>query len=501
MSTNKEKGSAYNSRFGLLCVLIGGSVGTGNLWRFPRLVAEYGGGAFIVVMLVALMMIGIPLVYVENVAGRATRHSAPGAFRDMIGPKYTWMGTFATAAYFMMNSYYMVVLAWCVRYTYMSATKAYFGKDKAVLFDEVTNGDAGTFICWAAVLILLYLCIRKRAGLEKAAKFLMPSLLLILLVLVVYSVTRNGAVDGLKYAFNFDPNALIDSNVWLEAFTQVVWSLGPGTMLIVAVSKYTAKDDDIALNTKIQAFGDMSFALLGTICILPCIFAFASSSDEALALCQSGNNGLTFIGLTNMFESMPGGAIVGTLFFLALSFAAFSTVITVTTCFSNVLIDVGVKRKKAVAISVGAQAVVGIPSVLSQDFLSNQDTAWGFGLILGTIFIGFLARKFGTEKMRTKFINPVSDIKVGKSFNILAGTVAPLIILVVLVTWSIQSIGWDPQWWNPLKVSSLGTMLVQWAIVLAVSVGLNKTLNAKIKNKYFNGEEFGDIPEEVLNEQ
>ena len=501
MTSEKKSKGAYASRFGLLCVLIGGSVGTGNLWRFPRLVAEYGGGAFIVVMLIALLLIGIPLVYVENAAGRATRHSAPGAFRDMIGPRFTWMGTYATMAYFMMNSYYLVVLAWCVRYMLMSVTGGYFGEDKETLFDTMTNGNLGTVLCWIAVLLLLYVCVRTQAGLEKAAKLIMPVLFGILIVLIFYAVTREGAVEGLKYAFDFDPSALVSPSVWMEAITQVVWSIGPGTTLIIAISKYTAKDEDIALNSRVQAFGDMSFALLGTIVVLPCIFAFAASSQEAMAVCRSGNNGLTFIGLTNMFESMPGGAVVGTFFFMALSFAAFSSVISVTTCFSNVFIDVGMKRKKAIIIAVAAQAVVGLPSILSQDFLTNQDNAWGFGLIFGTMFIGFLAHKFGTEKMRTKLINPVSDIKIGRSFNVLAGVVAPLTVLIVLIAWSVSIIGGDSQWWNPFAVSSFGTMFMQWLIVFAAALALNKTLNAKIRKKYFNGEDFGEIPEEVLDEK
>lgn len=500
MASNGKEKRTYSSRFGLLCILVGGSVGTGNLWRYPRLVAGYGGG-FTIVMVICVFILAIPIIYVENVIGRATRHSAPGAFRDMIGPKYTWMGTFSTIVYFLMLSYYMVVLGWCIRYTQLSITKGYFGQNKLELFNTMTNGNIGTAICWLIGLVLLYFCIRKQSSLEKASSVLLPALFVILIVLVVYALNQDGAKSGLEYAFDFSPKQLIDPSVWLDALTQAAWSIGPGTMMIVAAARYTAKDDDIALNTHIQSFGDMTVALLATLCVLPCIFAYAASKTDAIEICGSGSNGITFIGLTNMFEKMPAGSLIGTLFFICLSFAAFSSATLMATCFSNALMDLGIPRKKAVRIDVVALGIVGIPSVFSQDFLTNQDTVWGYGLIFGAAFLGILAHKYGEEKMRTQLINPVSDIKANRSFNFLAGRFVPVLIGVVMIAWCIKAIGWDDNWWNPFRVSSLGTMLFQWAIVFVISIALNKVINRSIKHRYFNGETFDDIPDELLNEE
>ncbi len=500
MTEKAVKKSGYTSRFGLLCVLIGGSVGTGNLWRFPRLVANYGGG-FILVMVTCAFLVAIPIIYVENFLGRATRHSAPGAFRDTIGPKYSWMGTVSTIIYYLMTCYYMVVLAWCLRYAIMSLSKSYFGMDKLALFTEITNGDIGTAVLWVVGLILLYICIRKQEALEKASSVIVPVLFVILIGLVIYALTLKGASGGLKYAFTIDYKSIFKPIIWLEALTQCAWSIGPGTMMMIASSKYTSRDEDITLNTRTQAFGDMSFAMLGTLCVLPCIFAFSPSTEAAAEVMKSGNNGLTFIGLTNMFEIMPAGNIVGTLFFICLSFAAFSSAALMTTCMSNILIDIGMKRTKASKICVVAMAIIGIPSIISQDFLTNQDNAWGFGLVFGIVFLGFLTHKFGPEKMRTQFINPVSDIKVNKSFNFLTSRLAPIVTVVVLVAWCIQAIGWDEKWWNPISTSSLGTMLYQWIIVFIIAFAVNNKLNKCIKHNYFNGESFSDVPEEILNEE
>ena len=171
------------------------------------------------------------------------------------------------------------------------------------------------------------------------------------------------------------------------------------------------------------------------------------------------------------------------------------------TCFSNALIDLGMTRTKAVRIVVVALTIAGIPSVLNQDFLTNQDTTWGTGLVFGTLFLGFLVRKFGAAKMRNQLINPVSDIKITKKWDFLAGTLAPFAIAVLLITWIVQSIGWSDNWWNPFEVANLGTMVCQWAVVFIAAFAMNKWINKAIKKKYFNGETFDDIPEEILNEQ
>lgn len=321
LSTSK---SGYSSRFTLICVLIGGSVGTGNLWRFPRLVAGNGGGAFILVMVLCVFLSALPLLYVENFLGRATRHAAPAAFRDVAGPKYTWMGMFSTVAYLLMTAYYMVVLAWCLHYAWMSLTKSYFGVDKDALFDSVTNGHPVTIGIWVVALVCLYIGISKQSFLEKISSVLLPMLFVILIGLVIYALTRPNAVEGLKFAFRLDVEDLVDINTWKEALTQCAWSIGPGTMMMITAAMVSDKNGDITLNTHVQAFGDMTVALLGTVCVLPIIFANALSVEAATEICEQGNNGLTFLALTGMFESMPGGSLVGTGFFLCLSFAAFT---------------------------------------------------------------------------------------------------------------------------------------------------------------------------------
>ena len=267
---NTEK-SGYGSRLGMICILISGSVGTGNMWRYPRLVCTYGG-AFIIATVVGLLLIAIPLCMNENFMGRASRHSAPGAFRDLLGPKFTWMGTFATLCYFMMHCNYTVILAWCVRYTFMSAGGTYFGvEDKMALFNSVASRDVFTGICWVGIVALAWIFASRQSMLEKGAKFIVPAMAVILFIMIGFAATREGGVEGLKYSYSFTAGELVDPNIWLQAITQDFWSLGSGTMLCVTMAKFARKDEDIVVNTKIQGFGDASFAQLATLAVLPCI--------------------------------------------------------------------------------------------------------------------------------------------------------------------------------------------------------------------------------------
>lgn len=502
METLNKKKDGYSSRFGLLMVMVGGSVGTGNLWRFPRLVCTYGG-AFVIAAVVSLLIIAIPLVMVENFAGRASRHSAPGAFRDLLGSKWTIMGTFATLCYFMMHCNYTVILAWVVRYLFMSITGSYFGvEDKLELFTNVASADWGTAVCWLVPMALVFFCTNRQGFLEKTAKFIVPIMLVILVGLACYSMTQPGAVEGLKYSFGFEFSELLNANIWIQAITQDFWSLGSGTMLCVTLSKYSAKKEDIVVNTNVQGFGDISFAMLGTLVVLPCIFTFAGSTEDALALAQSGNNGLTFVGLTDLFETLPMGRVIGTLFFLSLAFAAFTSIIAVTTVFAGPFIDMGWNRKKCIAGAIFFQVLLGFPSFMNQDILTNQDTTWGFGIFIGGMFSGILAMKFGARRMREKFINPVSDRKITRAFDIKAGYIAPIVSGIVLLVWLKDAIGWDEQWWNPFRTESVGTLLFQWAVGFVAAYFFAKKFNKDTIGVYYDPgkEEFPEIPERIMDE-
>ena len=491
--------SGYSSRFGLLCVLIGSSVGAGNIWRYPRMAALNGGGAFVVAMLICLVCVGIPVLYVENFLGRATRHGSTGAFRDVLGKKFAWMGTWGSMCNLLMTSMYVVATAWICRYLGMSLTRSYWGvEDKDALFHSVSNGDPITIVIFLVLIFLLYFAIQSQKILEAVAKVMLPTLFVILVVIAVYACTRDGGVLGMEYLFHIEWSDFASPNTWLNALTQTAWSLGPGMLTFLNTAIFNSKSDDIVLNTKCQGFGDLTCGMLGGLCVLPCIFAFMPT-EEALAACESGNASLLFVGLGSLFEKIPGGFIISILFFVALAFAAFSSILTMAMVGVCTLMDMGMSRKKGVLTICIFYAVVGFPSVMSLTVANNQDTVWGVGFVITMVFLSFVVHKVGAEKIRTQFVNPVSDSKTSKFFNFCMLYLVPILIIIMFAWWCIQAISWYPDtWWNPFQESSLGSMLLQWGILIILCFAFNNFLCKKISPSVYDGEDYPPVPERYL---
>ena len=205
---------------------------------------------------------------------------------------------------------------------------------------------------------------------------------------------------------------------------------------------------------------------------------------------QSGpaNTGLTFIYLPLLFSKITESNLINTvfasLFFLALFFAAFTSLISMVELSTRTLIDTGLKRKKALVIVASLAILLGIPSAIDLKFLANQDWVWGVGLILSGAFISFSIIRYGVDKFRTEIINGFgSDIKIGKWYNYMIGVLIPLQVVVLVSWWLISSISWDPEWWNPFRSENFGTVIFQWAIVLSVLIFMNKFLVKKTLNE------------------
>lgn len=495
----ERKSGGFNSRVGLIMTLIGGSVGTGNIWRFPRMAALNGGGAFVIALIISSFIVALPILNGEMILGRATRHSGAGAFRDFIGKKYTWMGAYLVAICMLITAYYMAILGWVLKYLGMSVTGSYIGKDLEQVFAETTTGDPVTYILFVIPLILLaFLLIRGIGTIEKANTFMIPALGLICLVLAIRAVTLPGSLEGVKYYFDIKPEYFLKPQTWLNALTQCSWSIGPGFCLTLAYAVFTEKKSDISLNVSMQVFGNQSFAILAGFMILPAVFAMSPTVEDAYAACASGNQGLTFVTLTGMFQQMPAGRLVAVLFFIGLTFAAFSSAIGMCNVGMVFLMDLGWSRKKAALASVAFLWIVGTPSALSLKVFNNQDWVWGVALLLSSIFVGFAMFKYGLEKARKNFLLfPENEWKMGKWWNVCAGFLSPILTAFMIVWWIFQTIQWFPDnWWDPRNLDGLGTILLQTFLLIAVLLATNNKLAGAIKHRYFDGTHFPDLPEE-----
>jgi neurotransmitter:Na+ symporter, NSS family len=474
------KQETFSSRWGVIVAGLGMAVGTGNLWRFPRIAAQNGGAAFLIPWMIFLFIWSLPLLIAEFAMGRGTRRGVIGAFARLIGAKFAWMGGFVTLCTVMILFYYSVVTGWTLKYFLAALTgelqgvtpgeywETYTASIWQPIFFHVVSALVGGFIILQGVV----------KGIERANKILIPTLFGLLIVAVVRSVTLPGAERGLEFLFNPDLSALWHYRTWLEALSQSAWSTGAGWGLILTYGSYLRRNDDIVLNSATIGFGDHSASLLAGMAVLPPAFALLAPA-QAMDAMAAGNEGLMFIWIPQLFERIPAGGFFLTLFFLALFCAALSSLIAMIELATRVLMDLGLARTTAVTSVIGAVIVFGLPSAVSLEFFRNQDWVWGLGLMVSGLFIALAATKFGPDRFREEMVNvPGNDLNVGWWYGWTLKYLVPAQFVVMFGWWVYQSVtAYDPEgWWNPLHTFSIGTCVVQWGIVLAIVVGLNRRL-------------------------
>lgn len=475
----------FSTRFGLIVSVLGIAVGTGNIWRFPRVVSQNDGGTFLIPWAIFLVVWSIPLIIAEFSIGRFTRRGNVGSFVKLIGKKYAWMGGFVALVATAIMFYYSVVTGWTIFYFLKTLTSGLpdTHETSLVVWNSFVSSKYPLFFHGIAMVFGIFIVSRGVVkGIERANRFLIPVLLLILITAAVRAITLPGAMDGLKYLFTPDLAKLANMDIWLNALTQNAWDTGAGWGLIMTYAIYTRKDRCTNINAALIAFGNNAVSLLAGITIFSTVFALLGSQAETI-LKEAGpaSTGLTFIWIPQLFAQMPGGLILGPLFFMGLSFAAFSSLISMMELAARVLMDLGFARKKAVSVVGIVGFLAGIPSAVSLGFLVNQDWVWGVGLMISGAFIAFAVVKFGEEKFRTGIVNTAhSEWRVGKWWSYMIKFAIPFQVTVLLIWWLFNSTRWHPDsWWHPFNLDTpetLGTCLVQWSIAIILLLMLNRRL-------------------------
>lgn len=481
----------FSSRWALIIATIGIAIGTGNIWRFSRIVAQNGGGSFLIPWVVFLLIWSVPLIIAEFAIGKSARFGPVGAISKTAGKQFGWMGAFVVFVSTAIMFYYSVVTGWCLRYFISSVSGDLFStNDHLVYWNEFSSGYGPLIFHFISMFIVGFIVLRGvTKGIEKVTKLLVPSLLIILLVLFFRAITLPGSFEGIKYFFTPDINVILNYKVWLNALTQNAWDTGAGWGLIMTYAIYMRKKEDISLNAALIGFGNNTISVIAGLTIFSTVFALsqstglAGSTDAMLQVSQSGpaNTGLTFIYLPLLFSNISSSTFVNTvfasMFFLALFFAAVTSLISMVELATRSMIDFGMKRKKSLLIVASSGIILGVPSALNLNILANQDWVWGVGLILSGAFISFSIIKYGVDKFRTEIINGIgSDMKVGKWYNYIIGVLIPVQVVVLISWWLISSVSWDPEWWNPFHTENLGTVIFQWGIVILLFIFLNKTM-------------------------
>lgn len=468
----------FTSRWGLLLAVTGIAVGTGNIWRFPRIAANNGGGSFLIPWVIFLFLWSIPLIMAEFAIGKKTRCGTIGSFSRMMGQRYAWMGGFVGIVAIAIMFYYSVLAGWCLRYFLTAATGQLLGRTDhfADWTNFINSGWQPIFFHGIAILICVLIVSRGVAsGIEKVSRLLIPALLLLIIISAIRAITLPGALEGIKFLFTPKISELANAEVWIQALTQNAWDTGAGWGLILTYAIYMRREEDVPLNAALIGFGNNSVSLLVGITIFCAVFSLAPS-DPTMLLRTAGpaNTGLTFVWFPQLFSEMPGGTFFCIIFFLFLTFAALSSLIAMVELATRLLIDLKFSRQSALRLVLGSTFIFGIPSALSVDIFINQDWVWGMGLIISGLFVALAVNSVGPSKFRTTWINRSSDIHLGSWYDLIVRYLIPLEALILIVWWFAQNIKQNPvNWLNPFSAGSVGTCLAQWGLAIACLFCLN----------------------------
>ena len=487
----------FSGRWALILASLGMAIGAGNLWRFPRLAGQYGG-TFLILWLFFLIVWSVPLLMAEFSIGKKYKKGVIGSFALFAGKRMAWGGWFITVCTLGIGFYYSVVTGWGLRYLWLATQNMFAAIGGGTRIKEhletnpdylnqfwssVSNESVGTLVLHIVAVALGAIVLLKgiQKGLEKANRILIPGLFILLFIIMVISLSMENGYLGLEYMFSIKPELFSNPKVWLEALSQSAWSTGAGWGLIMTISSYSRKKEDVTLNTFIGAFGNNTASLLAGLAILPSVFALSGSEGAAIEFLQSGNQALTFTIIPKLFAGFPVGWLFTFVFFLAFFMAAFSSLLPMIELFIKNLTDMGWARNTATLRAAAFCVIFGIPSAWSLDIFSNQDWVWGLGLIISGLIIMLSVILHGPLKFKKNFIDADSDFIVSPIYFVTFMFVNIGLGSFLIYWW--MSLGYSEYpWfnsegnWNVFDSYSNATLITQWLIVIVSGIVLNKWL-------------------------
>ena len=411
-----------------------------------------------------------------------------------VGVKFTWMGSWIAFVAAAIMCYYSVVMGWTLRFFLASLQ----GEIPTVIPEAFWENFAGT--PWALVThaiamgMAIFVVSKGVKGIERATKILIPGLIILIVILAIRAVTLPGAMEGIAFLFTPKLSELTDARIWLEALTQNAWDTGAGWGLVLTYAVYMRSREDTALNAFVIGFGNNAISLLAGIMVLGTVFSVMP--DASAQIVGAGNEGLTFIWVPQLFSLIPGGQFFMALFFMALLFAAWTSLVALIELPSRILIDLGMSRSRAIALVGVAGFLFGVPSALNWTdtpgagpFFANQDWVWGVGLMLSGFFFAFAVLKYGIKEWRERYINTGdSDIYIGAWWDWAIRLV--MVESVVLMIWWLYQVQGESfrETWTLFSPLNIGTVLIQWCVVLTILLISNKWLSKKMLMSKFSSD-------------
>lgn len=443
--------SNFSSRLGFVLAAAGSAVGLGNIWRFPYLAAKYGGGTFLLIYLLLAITFGFALMVAEIAIGRKTGLSAIGAFK-VLDKRFKFLGVLAAIVPIIIFPYYCVIGGWVIKYFTVFVSGNIVAASGDTFFSSFI-GKTGEPIGWlllfiAITAIIVFLGVEK--GIENVSKFMMPVLVILTVGIAAYALTIDGAMEGLIYYIK--PN-IKDFSVKtvLAAMGQLFYSMSLAMGIMVTYGSYMKKDNHLERSVRQIEIFDTGIAFFAGLMIVPAVFAFSGGDKSAL----NAGPGLMFVTLPKVFNDMPMGGIIGTVFFVLVFFAALTSAISLMETIVSILLDKfhWSRRFSTGLVAVGA-LIVGIPSSLgfgvwshitaagmsildTFDFISNS-VLMPIVALCTCIFIGFF---IGPKVIIDEVKVTDNTFKGEKLFTIMIKWIAPICLVAILISSILSTFG------------------------------------------------------------
>ncbi|MCJ2375440.1 sodium-dependent transporter [Vibrio sp. ZSDZ34] len=485
------KREQWGSRVGFILAAVGSAIGLGNIWRFPYMAYENGGGAFFIPYLFAMLTAGIPFMILEFSMGQKYRGSAPRTLAK-INSKFEWLGWFQVGVAATIAVYYVAVIGWAISYFGMSFTQSWGTDTNAFFFGEYLQlGDNSPTslgsIQWkiaGAMLIawgITYTAVARgvKAGIERAAKIMMPVLFIMVLLLIARMAFLPGALNGVNYLFEPDFSKIWDVKVWAAAYGQIFFTLSIGFAIMLAYSSYLPEKSDITNNAFMTVLINCGFSILAGIMIFSVLGYMAEEQGKPLTEVVSAGVGLAFVTLPAAINLLPAPYILGPLFFFALVIAGLSSHISIMEAVTSAIIDkLKWTRKKAANVICGAGLIISMAfatngGLLLLDLVDHF--ANNIGIVTGCLIEILLMTWLLKIADVREYVNKISDFNIGIWFDVCLRFITPVILAIIVATkfQTLLSDGYG-------GYAQFDLMLLGWGLMaLLVTVGVVVNITSK----------------------
>lgn len=443
--------SNFSNKLGFVLAAAGSAVGLGNIWRFPYLAAQYGGGTFLLIYLILAVTFGFTLMIAEIALGRKTGLSAIGAFKSL-DKRFNFLGILAVIVPVIIFPYYSVIGGWVVKYFTVFVSGSAQAAAGDTYFSDFIGGTfqpIGWFLVFLAFTAIVVLCGVEK-GIEKVSKIMMPILVVLTIIISVYGLTLDGAKEGLIYYIK--PHmADVSAKTILAAMGQLFYSMSLAMGIMITYGSYMKKTDNLESSVRQIELFDTGIAFLAGLMIIPAVFAFSGGDRSAL----NAGPGLMFMTLPKVFASMKFGGVIGTIFFMLVFFAALTSAISLMETIVSVFMDRFGWKRRFTGIFVAILALImGIPSSLGfgplgfiswngmsildiMDFTSNS-VLMPIVALCTCIFAGFIIKP---KAIADEVKESDGSFKAEGMFNIMIKWVAPLFLIIILISSVASGLG------------------------------------------------------------